>query len=56
MGAQYVNIPGKFVKKETTVNDFEKIVTGQCDAMPEQAFYMKGTLEDVLEDVAINVR
>lgn len=56
VGAQYVNIPGKFVKKETTVNDFEKIVTGQCDAMPEQAFYMKGTLEDVLEDVAINVR
>lgn len=55
VGAQYVNIPGKFVRKETTVDDFEKIVTGQCDALPEQAFYMKGTLEDVIENVAINV-
>lgn len=56
VGAQYVNIPGKFVKKDTTVDDFEKIVTGQCDSMPEQAFYMKGTLEDVKEDAAINAR
>ncbi len=56
VGAQYVNIPGKFVRKDTTVDDFEKIVTGQCDSLPEQAFYMKGTLEDVKEDAAIVVR
>jgi len=53
VGAQYVNIPGKFVKKDTTVDNFEKIVTGQCDTMPEQAFYMKGTLDDVQEHIAI---
>lgn len=56
VGEQYVNIPGKFVKKETTVDNFEKIVTGQCDTLPEQAFYMKGTLEDVQEHISINTK
>jgi len=56
VGAQYINIPGKFVKKETTVDNFEKIVMGHCDAMPEQAFYMKGTLDDVTEHIKLNIK
>lgn len=42
-------IPGTFVPKDKTVNDFERIVNGECDNLPEQAFYMVGTLEDVFE-------
>lgn len=40
-------IPGKYVPKEKTVKDFERIVNGECDELPEQAFYMVGTLEEV---------
>jgi F-type H+/Na+-transporting ATPase subunit beta len=46
---QFTNIPGKYVPREKTVADFEKIVSGQCDQIPEQAFYMVGTLEEVIE-------
>ena len=45
---QFVNIPGKFVPMQTTVDDFEKLVSGQCDDIPEQDFYMAGTLDDVI--------
>lgn len=40
-------IPGKYVPREKAVNDFEKIINGDCDDLPEQAFYMVGTLEEV---------
>ncbi len=40
---------GKYVKLEDTVKGFEEIVDGKHDDIPEQAFYMKGTIEDVLE-------
>lgn len=40
-------IPGKYVPKDKTVSDFERIVNGECDNLPEQAFYMVGTLEEV---------
>lgn len=49
VGEQYTGMPGVFVPREKTVADFEKIVFGQCDDLPEQAFYMVGTLEDVRE-------
>jgi F-type H+-transporting ATPase subunit beta len=39
-------IPGRYVPKNKTVDDFEKIVSGACDDLPEQAFYMVGTLEE----------
>ncbi|MGC2310555.1 MAG: F0F1 ATP synthase subunit beta [Candidatus Babeliaceae bacterium] len=42
-------IPGKYVPLEKTVADFERIVNGECDHLPEQAFYMVGTLEEVFE-------
>lgn len=42
-------IPGKYVSREKTVDDFEKIISGACDELPEQAFYMVGALEEVYE-------
>jgi F-type H+-transporting ATPase subunit beta len=41
--------PGKYVKVEDTVKGFKKIVDGECDDIPEQAFYMQGGIEDVYE-------
>lgn len=46
VGAQFINIPGVYVPIEKTVEGFEKLVNGECDDMPEAAFYMVGTLED----------
>jgi F-type H+-transporting ATPase subunit beta len=40
---------GKYVKVEDTVKGFKKIVDGECDDIPEQAFYMQGGIEDVYE-------
>ena len=52
---QHTGMPGRFVGREKTVEDFEKIVSGQCDEVPEQAFYMVGTLEEALEKAKIKV-
>jgi F-type H+-transporting ATPase subunit beta len=41
--------PGKYVKVEDTVRAFKEIVDGIHDEIPEQAFYMKGGIEEVLE-------
>jgi len=41
--------PGKYVKVEDTVRAFREIVDGKHDEVPEQAFYMKGGIEEVLE-------
>lgn len=46
----YTGIPGRFVKREDTVGGFKAILDGECDDLPEQAFYMKGTIEDVREE------
>ena len=40
---------GKYVKVEDTVKSFKKIIDGECDDIPEQAFYMQGGIEDVYE-------
>ncbi len=40
---------GKYVKVEDTVQSFRKLVDGECDDIPEQAFYMRGGLSDVEE-------
>lgn len=42
-------IPGKYVKREQVVDDFERIINGECDQLPEQAFYMVGTLQEAFE-------
>jgi F-type H+-transporting ATPase subunit beta len=42
-------IPGRYVSREQTVLDFETIISGACDDLPEQAFYMVGTLAEAVE-------
>jgi F-type H+-transporting ATPase subunit beta len=46
-------IPGRYIALQETVNDFEKIINGECDDLPEQAFYMVGNLEDVYKKAEI---
>lgn len=41
--------PGKYVKREETVKGFKLIIEGELDHIPEQAFYMAGAIEEVLE-------
>lgn len=53
---QFTNIPGKYVKREQAVDGFEKIIAGECDTMPAQAFYMVGTLDDAVERSKIILR
>ncbi|MCF7799885.1 F0F1 ATP synthase subunit beta [Candidatus Babeliales bacterium] len=52
---QFTNIPGRFVHREQTVNDFAKIVSGECDNVPEQAFYMVGTLDEAFQKAKIKI-
>lgn len=47
---QFTGRPGKYVKMEDTVKGFKMIVEGQLDDIPEQAFYMVGGIEEVLEN------
>lgn len=42
-------MPGRYVPLAQTIDDFEKIVNGECDHLPEQAFYMVGTLQEAYE-------
>ena len=44
---QFTGRPGRFVPLEQTIAGFEKIVSGELDDLPEEAFYMCGNLEDV---------
>src|ERR1700678_188161 len=45
----FTGIPGAYVKVEETVRSFKEIIEGKHDAIPEQAFYLKGGIEDVLK-------
>ncbi|PIP91172.1 MAG: F0F1 ATP synthase subunit beta [Bdellovibrionales bacterium CG12_big_fil_rev_8_21_14_0_65_38_15] len=46
---QFTGIPGQFVKIEDTISAFKAILNGECDNLPEQAFYLVGGLQDVYE-------
>nr|HEV7953546.1 F0F1 ATP synthase subunit beta [Candidatus Acidoferrales bacterium] len=46
---QFTGLAGKYVKIADTVRGFKEIVEGKHDEIPEQAFYMVGTIEEVLE-------
>jgi len=46
---QFTGSPGRYVKVADTVKGFGDIVSGKYDDIPEQAFYMKGTIDEVLE-------
>jgi F-type H+-transporting ATPase subunit beta len=45
----FTGMPGKFVKLEDTVKGFKEIVEGKYDHLPEQAFYMVGSIEEAVE-------
>ncbi len=45
----FTGAPGKYVKVGDTVRSFKEIIDGKHDNVPEQAFYMKGTIDEVLE-------
>jgi F-type H+/Na+-transporting ATPase subunit beta len=49
VAAQFTGIEGTYVKIEDTVRGFQEIVAGKHDDLPEQAFYMVGTIEEVRE-------
>ncbi|MFC1845501.1 F0F1 ATP synthase subunit beta [Candidatus Dependentiae bacterium] len=42
-------LEGRYVAKDKAVEDFERIIAGECDELPEQALYMVGTLEEAFE-------
>ena len=46
---QFTGLEGRYVKLEDTIRGFKEIVEGKHDEIPEQAFYMVGTLEEALE-------
>ncbi len=48
----FTGIPGKYVKVEDTVRGFKEILEGKYDDLPEQAFYMVGSIEEAVEKAA----
>ncbi len=46
---QFTGSPGKYVKLQDTIKGFKEIVQGKHDDVPEQAFYLVGTIEEALE-------
>jgi len=45
----FTGTPGKFVPLKETIKGFKMIVNGECDQLPEQAFYMVGPIEEAFE-------
>ena len=46
---KFSGIPGQFVKLEDTIRSFAEVLDGKCDDLPEAAFYMAGSIDDVRE-------
>ncbi|MGH7523460.1 MAG: F0F1 ATP synthase subunit beta [Gemmatimonadales bacterium] len=46
---QFTGFPGKYVKLDDTIASFERVLSGEFDSLPEQAFYMQGGIEDVIK-------
>jgi F-type H+-transporting ATPase subunit beta len=45
---KFTGIPGKYVGIQETIRGFKMILDGECDKIPEQAFFMAGTIDDVI--------
>ncbi len=45
----FTGSPGKYVPLKETIRGFKMIVSGECDHLPEQAFYMVGTIDEAFE-------
>jgi len=48
VASQFTGLDGKYVKLEDTIASFERVVSGEFDQLPEQAFYMQGGIDDVV--------
>ena len=48
VASQFTGLEGKYVKLEDTIASFERVVSGEFDQLPEQAFYMQGGIGDVV--------
>ncbi len=46
----FTGSPGKYVALKDTIRGFKAILDGECDHLPEQAFYMAGTIEEVIQN------
>ncbi|MBK8005386.1 MAG: F0F1 ATP synthase subunit beta [Gemmatimonadetes bacterium] len=46
---QFTGFPGKYVKLADTIESFERVLSGEFDDLPEQAFYMVGGIEEAIE-------
>jgi len=46
---QFTGMSGKYVKLEETIKSFKGLIKGEYDELPEQAFYMVGTIEEAIE-------
>merc|ERR1719157_502730 len=49
----FTGTPGKFVDLPTIISDFEEVLSGACDDMPENAFYMSGDLVEAREKAEV---
>jgi F-type H+-transporting ATPase subunit beta len=50
VASQFTGREGRYVKIADTIKGFKEIVDGKCDDMPEQAFYMIGTIDEAREE------
>jgi len=46
---QFTGAPGKYVKVDETIKGFKMILEGELDHLPENAFYMVGTIDEAIE-------
>ncbi len=46
----FTSVPGRYVKLADTIRSFKGLVSGEYDHLPEQAFYMKGAIDEVVEE------
>ena len=51
---QFTSIPGRYVKITDTIKGFQQILSGEMDGVPEQYFYMKGDMAEVVADYEKN--
>src|SRR5438128_1561608 len=49
VATQFTGLEGKYVKLEDTISSFERVVAGEFDHLPEQAFYMVAAIDEALE-------
>jgi F-type H+-transporting ATPase subunit beta len=48
----FTGSPGAYVSREETIRGFKAIANGACDHLPEQAFFMVGTLDEAIAKAA----